>query len=98
MTVVLPDFDVPADAVDFGKTWPENELDREAMFAEMRREKPLSFHTEPAYESFPRGPGYWSLVKYDDVLFASRNPELFISGRARMCGTSLRRSMSSSAR
>src|SRR5262245_57130691 len=82
MTVVLPDFDVPADAIDFGnpETWPENDLEREAMFSKMRREKPVSFHTEPEFELFPPGPGYWSLVKYDDVVFASRNPELFISG------------------
>ncbi len=83
MTLVLPDFDVPADAIDFGDpaTWPDGDLEREAMFAKMRREKPLSFHSEPEFESFPAGPGYWSLVKYDDVTFASRNPELFISGK-----------------
>jgi hypothetical protein len=47
MTVVLPDFDVPADAIDFGnpETWPEDDLEREAMFAKMRREKPVSFHS-----------------------------------------------------
>ena len=76
MTLVLPAFDVPADAIDFGnfEIWPENDLEREAMFAKMRREKPVSFHTEPDFESFPSGPGYWSLVKYDDVVFASRSP------------------------
>ena len=78
MSLVLPDFNVPADAIDFGdpNTWPETDLEREAMFAKMRRERPISFHSEPEFESFPAGPGYWSLVKYDDVLFASRNPEL----------------------
>jgi cytochrome P450 len=83
MTVVLPDFDVPADAIDFGnpETWPEDDLEREAMFAKMRREKPVSFHSEPEFESFAAGPGYWSLVKYDDVVYASRNPDLFISGQ-----------------
>jgi cytochrome P450 len=30
---------------------------------------------------FPPGPGYWSLVRYEDVWAASRNPELFCSGQ-----------------
>jgi cytochrome P450 len=83
MTLVLPDYDVPVDAIDFGvgETWPEDNLGREAMFAKLRRERPVSFHTEPQFELFPPGPGYWSLVKYDDVQFASRNPDLFISGK-----------------
>src|SRR6478672_12209888 len=82
MSLVLPDFDRPVDRIDFGdpETWPETDLGREAMFAKLRREKPVSFHSEPEFESFPAGPGYWSLVKYDDVLFASRSPQLFVSG------------------
>ncbi len=83
MTLVLPDYDVPADAIDFGAgdPWPDDVLRREAMFAKLRRERPVSFHTEPKFELFPAGPGYWSLVKYDDVVFASRSPELFVSGQ-----------------
>ena len=30
---------------------------------------------------FPRGPGYWAVTRHDDVWAASRNPQLFISGR-----------------
>ena len=83
MSLTLPEYSVPAAEIDFGDftVWPETELGREAMFAKMRRERPLSFHSEPEFDTFPAGPGYWSLVKYDDVLFASRNPELFISGQ-----------------
>jgi cytochrome P450 len=83
MSLVLPEYDVPADQIDFGsmEDLPADELTREAMFAKLRRERPVSFHSEPQFEEFPVGPGYWSLVKYDDVMFASRNPELFISGQ-----------------
>jgi cytochrome P450 len=81
--LTLPDYDVPVDDIDFGDftVWPDGDLAREAMFAKLRRERPLSFHSEPGFESFPAGPGYWSLVKYDDVQFVSRNPDLFVSGR-----------------
>jgi cytochrome P450 len=83
MTLVLPEYPVAADDIDLGnyEVWPENDLAREAMFAKLRRERPLSFHSEPEFEMFPAGPGYWALVKYDDVMFASRNPDLFQSGR-----------------
>ncbi|HEV3226830.1 MAG TPA: cytochrome P450 [Acidimicrobiales bacterium] len=83
MTLVLPEFATPADEIDFGAfaTFPETDLDREAMFSKLRRERPLSFHSEPGFDVMPSGPGYWSLVKYDDVTFASRNPDLFISGQ-----------------
>ena len=32
------------------------------------------------------GPGYWALTRYDDVMYASRHPELFCSSRG---GTNL---------
>jgi cytochrome P450 len=83
MTLVLPEYSLPAGDIDLGdyESWPDNDLAREAMFAKLRRERPMSFHSEPAFEMFPAGPGYWALVKYDDVLFASRNPEIFNSGQ-----------------
>jgi cytochrome P450 len=83
MSLVLPEYSVPAEEIDFGAfdTWPDTEIGREAMFAKMRTERPLSFHTEPGFDVIPPGPGYWSLVKYDDVIFASRNPDIFVSGQ-----------------
>ena len=52
MSVVLPDFAVPAGEIDFGnfETWPDSELGREAMFAKLRRERRISFHSEPEFE------------------------------------------------
>jgi len=82
MTMSLPECPVPVDQIDFGnqETWPADDLTREAMFAALRRERPMSFHSEPGFDMFPPGPGYWALVKYDDVVFASRNPDIFVSG------------------
>jgi cholest-4-en-3-one 26-monooxygenase len=39
----------------------------------LRREAPVHFHPEPD------GPGFWVLTKYEDVKWASRNPQLFSS-------------------
>ncbi|HLT68628.1 MAG TPA: cytochrome P450, partial [Acidimicrobiales bacterium] len=49
----------------------------------LRRERPISFHEEPWIEGlpFPKGPGYWALTRYHDILEVSRQPELFCSGK-----------------
>jgi cytochrome P450 len=60
--------------------------DREGAFAALREERPVSFHQEPELRILPRGPGYWSLVKHEDVLLASRSPEIFCSGRGSNIG------------
>jgi len=44
-------------------------------FRLLRSEAPLYFHPEP------RGPGFWALTKYDDVLDVSKDPERFSSWR-----------------
>jgi cytochrome P450 len=45
-------------------------------FRILRREAPV--HWNPGTYQFN---GFWSLTKYDDVLFVSRHPELFISSK-----------------
>jgi methyl-branched lipid omega-hydroxylase len=60
--------------------------DREGAFATLREERPLSFHQEPDIPILPRGPGYWSLVKHEDILLASRSPEIFCSGKGSNIG------------
>ena len=35
---------------------------------------------------FPPGPGYWALVRHEDVWAASRNPQLFCSGKGTNIG------------
>jgi cytochrome P450 len=73
--------DVDLSSIDF---WGQPAALREAGFAALRREKPISFHAEfepPPNVPLPRGPGYWALAKHRDVLEVSRNPERFCSGK-----------------
>ncbi len=42
----------------------------------LRRDRPVPWH--PGTE---RLNGFWSFTKYDDILYVSRHPELFISSR-----------------
>jgi cytochrome P450 len=57
--------------------------EREGAFLTLRRERPVSFHEELWMEGspFPQGPGYWAVVKHEDVLRVSREPEIFCSGK-----------------
>ena len=53
--------------------WDRSFAGRRAQFEELRQRSPIEFHTETA------GPGFWSVVGYDDVVAVSRNPEVFSS-------------------
>jgi cytochrome P450 len=73
--------DVDLSNIEF---WSQPGELREAGFAALRREKPISFHKEfepPPEIPLPRGPGYWALTKHRDVLEASRNADVFCSGK-----------------
>jgi methyl-branched lipid omega-hydroxylase len=73
--------DVDLSNIDF---WSQPPAAREAGFAALRREKPISFHKEfepPPGIPLPRGPGYWALSRHRDVLEASRNADVFCSGK-----------------
>jgi cytochrome P450 len=64
--------------------WAQPMSVREAAFAELRHERPISWHGPP--ESVLIEPeegtgGYWAVVRYDDVRTVSRDPETFCSGR-----------------
>ncbi len=62
--------------------WLQPEDEREAAFATLRRDKPISFHDELPYaEGMPPGPGFWAVTRYEDVWTASRHPDVFASGR-----------------
>lgn len=45
-----------------------------AIFTRMRHEDPVAWCPEPW-----GGPGFWSITKYDDIQFVSKNPGLFSS-------------------
>ncbi len=82
----IPTTDLPADRIDLGSPGLWGRPDRDALFAALRAERPVSFHSEPEFIGFPRGPGFWSLVRYADVVRASRDSDTFISGRGSNIG------------
>ena len=81
--VPTPTTDLAADAIDFGDMTIWDRDDWPGMFAALRHDRPISWHTEPEIPglSLGPGPGFWSLVRYDDIVTASRNPDVFISGQ-----------------
>ncbi|MEM6109349.1 cytochrome P450 [Mycobacterium sp. 050272] len=72
----LPLADVQLESLDF---WVRNDDLRDAAFATLRREAPISFWSPIQYEGFETGNGYWALTRLDDVHFASRHPDIFSS-------------------
>jgi methyl-branched lipid omega-hydroxylase len=74
---------LPLAAVDLADPdfWSAANEHREAGFATLRREAPVKFFGEFEAAGFPQGPGYWALTRYDDIVEASRRPDLFCSGR-----------------
>jgi len=64
---------------------------REGVFAQLRERDELLFSKERAIEVdgeviLPAGPGFWSLVLHEDVVAASKQPELFCSGKGSNIG------------
>ena len=57
--------------------WERTESEREAAFARLRRECPISFHEEPDIPVLGKGPGFWSVTRYADVLEISRNADIY---------------------
>ena len=61
---------------------PQNLIERE--LASYRSDHPVCFVPEPqmpAGSPIPQGPGSWILTKHEDILHASRNPEIFSSAQ-----------------
>ncbi len=72
----IPLADIHLESLEF---WGADDDVRDATFATLRREAPISFWPAIEYEGFEPGSGYWALTKHDHVLFASRHPEIFSS-------------------
>jgi cytochrome P450 len=66
--------------------WSTSAQEREESFAELRAERPVSWHppVEDALMSDPDDPGYWALARRDDIVAVSRNNEVFLSGKGVM--------------
>ena len=72
----LPLSEIRLDSWEF---WALDDDIRDAAFATLRQEAPISFHEEMELPGFPKGPGHWALVAYDDIWNASRHPQVFSS-------------------
>jgi len=80
--VAPPTTELAVDEINFGDTELWERSDWDGMFAKLRHERPVSWHTEFEIEGLgAAGPGFWSLTRYDDIQHASRHPDLFISGK-----------------
>ena len=60
--------------------WSHGSESRADMFRLLRDEAPVLFMEEPEIEGFPKGPGFWSVTRHEDVMHVSRHPDLFCSG------------------
>ena len=76
-------FDVPIDDIDLSATefWSAPREYRESAFAKLRNEEPIRFFEEMEFTFVPKGPGYFALTRHNDIWHASRNPQLFCSGK-----------------
>ncbi|OBK27404.1 cytochrome [Mycobacterium asiaticum] len=72
----IPLADIALGSLEF---WGEDDDYRDAAFATLRREAPISFWPAIEMEGFTAGNGHWALTRLDDVFFASRHPEVFSS-------------------
>jgi cytochrome P450 len=81
---------VPLSEIDLSdpEFWLGDRAYREAAFRTLRDTPGLQFFEERAFEDspIPPGPGYWALVRHEDVFAASRNPQLFCSGKGSNIG------------
>jgi methyl-branched lipid omega-hydroxylase len=84
-TSPLVDLSVKADSFDLSdpEFWLRPRDFREGAFHALRQDDHLHYYDEWEFvdSPFPKGPGYFSIVRHEDVWFASRNPALFISGK-----------------
>ena len=72
---------VPLTDINLGtlEFWALDDSIRDGAFATLRREAPITFFEEVGYEGFEAGAGHWALMKFEDVHYASRHPEIFSS-------------------
>jgi len=72
---------IPLEDINLGtlEFWALDDSIRDGAFATLRHQAPIKFFNEVGYEGFPAGAGHWALMKFDDVHYASRHPEIFSS-------------------
>src|SRR5262245_16229215 len=86
-----PTTDLALDEIKLGDIEQWMRPDRDGIFARLRAERPISFHEEPEIPAdlgldMPRGPGFWALTRYADVMQVSRDPDTFHSAPSSTLG------------
>ncbi|AKS33392.1 cytochrome P450 [Mycolicibacterium goodii] len=75
----------PYDSIDLSSRafWATTAADREAAFAELRAERPVSWHppVEDALLHDPDDRGFWAVTRHADIVTISRDSETFRSGQ-----------------
>ena len=78
-----PSHPITVPGIDLGNPlfWAAPLDERDAAFARLRDECPVSFHLEPelAVQGAIRGPGFWSVTRFDHVREVNRKPQVFSS-------------------
>ncbi|NMI00954.1 cytochrome P450 [Pseudonocardia acidicola] len=78
VTTTRPD---RVDLSDIDGFWTAPIIERAAGFAALRETDAIPFYPEPEFTYVQPGPGFYALTRLDDVVEASRNPQIFTSGR-----------------
>ena len=75
----------PYDPTDLSSRafWSTTAADREAAFAELRAQRPVSWHppVEDSLMHDPADPGYWAVTRHADIVAVSRDSDVFLSGK-----------------
>jgi len=78
----------PYDPADISSTdfWSGTAEDRERVFAELRANRPISWHRPVSNGLFadPNDQGFWAVVRHADLVEVTRRPQDFLSGEGIM--------------
>jgi cytochrome P450 len=85
MTTALTRAGRPYDPADISshEFWASTAKDRERTFAELRANRPISWHRPVKNGMFedPNDQGFWAVVRHADLIEVTRRPQDFLSGR-----------------
>ena len=85
MTSVLARAERPYDPADISSLefWSGTAKDREKVFAELRANRPISWHRPVKNGMFedPNDQGFWAVVRHADLVEVTRRPGDFLSGK-----------------
>ena len=85
-TIPTPTTDLTVDDICLSDVTVWGREDRDAIFATLRQQRPVSFHKEMIFPPFPQGPGFWALTRHADIVRVSRDSDTFISGKGSNIG------------